>query len=192
LAAGNLNKQGGETSALLFWMERHMNIKTKKILLLRIVFALISYLLIIFSAPASKAQPPFHPQSKPMLRMDGQNDCWESTDLGLTEAQEKALEGLQRVYALEALPLRIELMSLRFELRYLVRDPNVQSELLFDRQKKISQLQAKLDDLSLSYQIKARSIFTKEQLNQLPPGFSMGTGFGTDIGIGRGVRKGIR
>jgi len=166
--------------------------KTKKIMFLGIVFPLISYLLIMFDAPASKAQPLFHPQSRPMLRMDGQNDCWESNDLGLTEAQEKALEGLQRVYASEALPLRIELMSLRFELRYLVRDPNVQSELLFDRQKKISELQAKLDDLSLSYQIKARSIFTKEQLDQLPLGFSMGTGFGTDIGIGRGVRKGIR
>ena len=166
--------------------------QTKKIIFLGIVFALISYLLIMFGAPASKAQPPFHPQSKPMLRMDGQNDCWESWDLSLTEAQEKALEGLQRVYALEALPLRIELMSLTFELRYLVRDPNVQSKLLFDRQKKISELQAKLDDLSLSYQIKARSIFTKEQLEQLPSGFSMGTRFGTDIGIGRGVRKGIR
>jgi hypothetical protein len=166
--------------------------KTQKILLIRIAFALILSILTLICIQSLKAQPPFTPQNKPMLRMDGQNDCWESTDLGLTEAQEKALEGLQRVYALEALPLRIELMFLRFELRYLVRDPNVQSELLFDRQKKISQLQAKLDDLSLSYQIKARSIFTKEQLDPLPPGFSMGTGFGTDIGIGRGARKGIR
>jgi hypothetical protein len=191
LVAGNLNKQGGETSALLFWMERHMKIKTKKILLLRIVFALICYLLIIFGAPVSKAQPPFHPQSKPMLRMDGQNDCWESADLGLTEAQGKALEGLQRVYALEALPLRIELMSLTFELRYLVRDPNVQSKLLFDRQKKISELQAKLDDLSLSYQIKARSIFTKEQLERLPPDFLMGMGTQFGIELGRGPRSGL-
>ena len=192
--AVNLKKRGGETSALLFWMEKRMNIKTKKILLLSIVFVLISCLLIIIDAQPSKAQPSFylHPQSKSILRMDGQIDCWESANLGITEAQEKVLEGLQKAYMLEASPLRIELMSLRFELRHLIRDPNVQSKLLFARQKKISELQVKLDDLSLSYQIKARSIFTKEQLEQLPSGFSMGTGFGTDIGIGRGVRKGIR
>jgi hypothetical protein len=152
--------------------------KTKKIIFLGIVFALISYLLIMFGAPASKAKPLFHPQSRHMLRMDGQNDCWESTDLGLTEAQEKALEGLQRVYALEALPLRIELMSLRFELRYLVRDPNVQSELLFDRQKKISQAQAKLDDLSLSYLRLKPVPYYKRAIDQFSR-FSMGTGFGT-------------
>jgi Spy/CpxP family protein refolding chaperone len=173
-------------------MERRMNIKTKKILLLRIVFALISYLLIIFGAPASKAKPPFHSQSKPMLRMDGQNDCWESADLGLTEAQEKALEGLQKAYMLEALPLRIELMSLRFELRYLIRDPNVQPKILLNWQKKISGLQGKLGNLSLSYKIKARSIFTREQLEQLPQDCSMETQLGSGIEVDPGTDPGGR
>jgi CheY-like chemotaxis protein len=159
-----------------------------------IIFALILFILILFGIQPSKAQPPFHPQNKPKLRMDGQDAYWKSSDLDLTEAQKKTLEGLQRAYASEALPLRMELMSLGFELRYLIRDPNVQPKILLDRQKKISELQAKLDDLSLSYQIKARSILTKEQLERLPQDYSLGMelGFGTEIGIGRRPRKGPR
>lgn len=116
--------------------------------------------------------------------MDGQDAYRESSDLDLTEAQKKILESLQQNYGSEALPLRMELMSLRLELCYLMRDPNVQSKVLFDRQKKISELQAKLDDLSLSYQIKARSLFTKEQLERLLPDSLMGieTGFGMKVG----------
>jgi hypothetical protein len=94
--------------------------------------------------------------------------------LGLTKVQKKALTSLQRTYASEALPLRIKLMSLRFELHHLIRDPNVQPKILLDWQKKISELQAKINDLSLSYQIKARSIFTKEQFAKFPLDCSLG------------------
>ena len=160
--------------------------KAPKILLLRIVFALIFDLLIVFGPQQSKAQPLFYPQSKPTLRMDGQNACWESADLGLTKVQKKALKSLQRTYASEALPLRIKLMSLRFELHYLIRDPNVQPKILLDRQKKILELQAKLNDLSLSYQIKVRSIFTKEQFAKFPQDCSLGM----EVGYGMGVMGG--
>jgi len=167
-------------------MVRGMNMKTSKILLLRIVFPLISYLLIMFGVQPSKAQPSLFPQSKPMLRLDGQNACWESADLGLTEVQKKAFKSLQRAYASEALPLRVDLTSLRFELRYLIRDRNTQSKILLDRQKKISELQAKLGDLWLSYQIKARSIFTKEQFAKFPQDCSLGM----EVGYGMGVMGG--
>jgi len=129
-----------------------------------------------------------------MLRMGGQNACWESTDSGLTEAQNKALRRFQRAYASEALPLRMELISFRFELRHMIRDANVQSKILLDRQKKISELQAKLETLSLSYLIKARSILTKEQLEQLPEDCSLGieVGFGVEIGPGTDPRRRLR
>ena len=160
----------------------------------RILLAIIVFILIIFGVQPSKAQPPFFPQNKPVLRSDSQDACWKSSDLVLTEEQKRALESLQRDYTAEAVPLRRELMSLRFEIRHLARDPNVQSKILFDRQKKISELQAKLDNLSLSFQIKARSIFTKEQLEQLPSDCLMGmeVGFEMGIGIGRGPRRGLR
>ncbi len=138
----------------------------------------------MFGVQPSKAQPTFFPQSKLMLRLDGQNACWESADLGLTKVQKKALNSLQGAYTLEAFPVRIKLMSLKFELHHLIRDPNVQPKILLDRQKKISELQAKLDDLWLLYQIKARSIFTKEQFAKLPHDCSLGmeVGYGMRVG----------
>jgi len=159
-----------------------------------IFFVLILLLLTIFYVQMSKAQPPFYPQNKPMLRSDSQDACWQSSDLALSEAQKKELENLQRAYSAEAMPLRRELISSRFELIHLIRDSNAQSNILVDRQKRISELQAKLDNLSLSYQMKARSIFTKEQLDRLPQDclLGMSTGYEMPIGIGRGPRRGIR
>jgi Spy/CpxP family protein refolding chaperone len=157
-----------------------------------ILLAIILFILIIFGVQPSKAQPPFYPQNRPMLRSDSQGACWQSSDLGLTEEQTKALEALQYGYLAEASPLRRELIPLRFELRHLIRDPNVQSKILLDRQKRISELQVKLDNLSFSFQMKARSIFTKEQLERLPEDctLGMGPGFGMDTGTRRGIWKG--
>ena len=159
-----------------------------------ILFGLLLFLFAILNVQALEAQPSFSKQNKPILRMGSQEACWQSPDLALTEEQTKALEALQHSYMAEAMPLRRELIPLRFELRHLIRDTNVQSKILFDRQKMISQLQAKLDNLSLSYQIKVRSIFTKEQLEQLPSDCLMGmeVGFEMGIGIGRGPRRGPR
>jgi len=158
-----------------------------KILIMFLIFTL-------FNVQLSKAQPSFYPQNKRTWKGDSQGACWQSSDLVLTEAQTKALGNLQCAYVAEATPLRKELMSIRFELRHLIRDPNVQSKVLFDRQKKISELQVKLDNLSLSYQLKARSILTNEQLKQLPQDCSLGMSPEYDIliGIGRGPRRGPR
>jgi len=159
-----------------------------------ILFGLFFFLLTTLNIQHSLAQPSFSKQDRAIFRMGGEGVCGQIPSL--TEEQTKALETLQQAYIAEAMPLRKDLTVLRLELGYLVRDPNVQRKVLFDRQKKISELRAKLEDLSLSYLIKARSIFTKEQLEQLPQDFSMGIGrgFGTDLGIvmGRGPRKGIR
>ena len=154
------------------------------------VTILIAFVLV--NIKVSEAQRTFPSNTKPNLRMDSQITCWGSSSFALTEAQKKEFENLQRAYSAEAMPLRRELISLRFELRYLILDPTVQAKILLDRQKKISELQGKLENLSLSYQIKARSIFTKKQLEQLPPDFSMGMGTGFGIELGRGPRSGLR
>ena len=159
-----------------------------------IFLTLILFLLTLFVIRILQAQEPFPKLNRPNLRMDSQGMRMKPPELDLTEEQTKTLETLRRTYMAEAMPMRTELMVLRFELRYLIQDPNVQPKILLDRQKKISELQAKLDDLSLSYQIKARSILTKEQLERLPQDYSlsMELGFGTEIGIGRRPRKGPR
>ena len=135
--------------------------------------------LILINIKASEAQRPFPPNTKPNSSMNSQGACWESSSFALTEAQKKALETLRHAYMAEATPIRTGLFGLKIELRHLLSDPNVQPQILFDQQRKISALQAKLEELSLSYQIKARLVFTKEQLERLPQGwvFEMGLGY---------------
>ncbi len=157
-----------------------MKIQPSRIQLFGIVFIVISILLGMFSVQHSTAQPPFHHRSKSMLKMDGQDFYRRLSQLGLTDAQRKAFKVLLQAYTSEALPLRIKLMSARFELLHLIRDPNVQPKILLDRQKKISEFQADLNCLFLSYLIKARSIMTKEQLEQLYKDYSALQGFGLE------------
>ena len=156
-----------------------------------IFFALMLFLLTLSIIRISEAQEPFPKLNRPNLRMDSQGTCWESSSLALTEAQKKALEILRHAYMAEAIPIRTGLFALKIELRHLLSDPNVQPQMLFDQQRKISALQAKLEELSLSYQVKARSVFTKEQLERLPMDWLLGkdTGYETRMGVGRGPRR---
>ena len=159
------------------------------------LIATILIAFILVNIKISDAQRTFTSDTKPNLRMDSQGTCWESTSFALTEAQKKALETLRRAYMAEAIPIRTGLFALRIELRHLLLDPNVQPQILFDQQRKISALQAKLEELSLSYQIKARSIFTKEQLEQLPQGWAFEMGLGYEIPImdtGRRPKRGLQ
>jgi hypothetical protein len=159
----------------------------------RLIFFMILAVSLLLNVRSSSAQRTFSTQSRPILKMDDQGACWQSFPLGLTEHQIKALENLQRAFIAEAMPLRREILSLRFELRHLIWGQNVPSKTLLERQKKISELQAKLDNLAFSYQMKARSMLTKEQLERFPEDCLLGTepGFGRDAGTRRGVWKGF-
>jgi hypothetical protein len=157
------------------------------------VTILIAFVLV--NIKVSEAQRTFPSNTKPHLRMDSQGTYWESSSLALTEAQKKALENLRCTYMAEAIPIRTGLFALKIELRHLFLDPNVQPQILFDQQRKISALQAKLEELSLSYQVKARSIFTKEQLERLPQGWAFEMGLGHEIvimDIGKRSKKGLQ
>jgi Spy/CpxP family protein refolding chaperone len=154
-------------------------------------FLFIFVLLWIQPSEAQKSSPPW---DKPVWEADGQGSGWQSSSLNLTETQKKALETFRCMYAAEAIPMRMSLFALKIELRHLLSYPNVQPQMFFDQQRKISALQAKLEELSLSYQIKARSLFTKEQLERLPQGWVFEIGLGNDIfimGIGKRSKKAL-
>ena len=156
---------------------------------------LILSLLALFAIKMSVAQERSPKLDKPRLRMDSQGTCWESSSFALTGEQKKTLETLRRAYMAEAIPIRTGLFALKIDLRHLLSDPNIQPQILFDQQRKISALQAKLEELSLSYQVKARSIFTKEQLERLPQGWAFEIGLGYEIPImdtGRRSKKGLQ
>ncbi len=118
--------------------------------------------------------------------------CRIDPSITFTEEQTKELENLQRAFLEEAKPLWSELRDLRLELRFAVPDPQVQPQVLLNKQRRMSAIQAKFENLRLSYLLKARSIFTQEQLERFPADcpLKMGTGYGMGRGTGRGPQKG--
>ena len=159
-----------------------------------IVIAVMLFLLTLFIFKISQAQEAIPKLNRPNLRMDSRGTCWESSSLALTEAQKKALETLQRAYQEELAPKYRELMTLRLELQCYVLDKSIKPQDLMERHKKLLSFQTDLETLSFSYQMEARSILTKEQLDRLPQDclLEMGIGYGTGMGIGRGPRRGPR
>ena len=138
----------------------------------------------------SEAQNSSIPRDKPVLAADGREPNQQSSSLNLTEAQKKSLEDLRFMHVKETIPLRADLFALKIELRQLLSDPRTQPQMLFRQQKKISALQAKLEELSLSHQVKARSLFTKEQLERLPKGWTSKMGFANETrGMDRLYRR---
>ena len=116
-------------------------------------------------------------------------------ELDLTEEQAKTLENFRNAYMVEAMPMRTELLALKINMRYLLSDPNARPQILFNHQRKISALQARLEELSLFYQVKARSVFTKEQLGRLPQGWAFEMGLEYEIPVmdtGRRYKRGLR
>jgi hypothetical protein len=142
--------------------------------------------------PISEAQQTKVPPITPFLQSTLKGSCPKDPSITFTEAQTEELENLQRAYLEEAQPLWGEMRDLRLELRFAVSDPQVQPQALFDKQRKFSALQAKLENLHFSYQVKVRSIFTKDQLERFPPDcpLKMRTSYGMGRGAGKTFRKG--
>lgn len=159
-----------------------------------IFIILILSLLTLLTIQFPEAQERFPKMDKSSLRMDTRERCWKSSSLGLTEEQIGSLESLQRAYQAEVTPKYKELMTLRIELQCYVSDKNIKPQDIMERHKKLLALQTELETLSFSYQMKARSILTREQLDRLPQDclLDMGTGYGTGVGIGKGPRRGYR
>ena len=159
-----------------------------------IFITLMLFLVTLFIIQMSEAQERFPKLDRPSVRMDTQGRCWKSPSFGLTEEQIRALESLQRAYQEEAEPKYRKLMTLRLELQCYVLDKSIKPQEIMERHKKLLSLQRELETLSFSYQMKARSILTKEQLDRLPQDclLEMGIGYGTGMGISRGPRRGAR
>jgi hypothetical protein len=142
----------------------------------------------------SEAQQPKAPPISPFSQTQLKGACRKDPSITFSEAQTKELEKLQRAYLEEAKPLWSEMRDLRLELRFAVSDPQVKPQALLDKQRKFSGLQARLENLLFSYQVKARAIFTKEQFERFPADcpIKLGTGYGLGRGLGRGPQKKIR
>ncbi|MBM4350657.1 MAG: hypothetical protein FJ106_12325 [Deltaproteobacteria bacterium] len=151
--------------------------------------ALILFLLTPFITQISTAQDSPPKMDRRNLQRDNQKVCSESLFPSLTEDQKKELENLRRAYMAETGPIRTVLFTLKVQLRHLMMDSGVPPGILFDHQRKISALQVKLEELTLSYQVKARSVFRKEQLQQLPKGWAFEIGLTHEIPVREIDRK---
>lgn len=142
----------------------------------------------------SEAQPPFIPPRNHLPQTQLKGSCRKDPSITFSEEQAKQFESLQRAFLEEAKPLLSELRDLRLELRFAVSDPQAQSQVLLDKQRRTSSIQVKLENLRFSYLVKARSIFTKAQLERFPPDcpLKMGTGYEKGYGIGRGLGRGLQ
>ena len=143
---------------------------------------------------AAEAQPSKVPMGRSFSETQPKGACRIDPFNTFTEEQTKELENLRRAYLEKAKPLWGQMRDLRLELRFAVSDPQGQPQALLDKQRKYSALQARLENLLFSYQVKARAIFTKEQLERFPADcpLKMGIGYGAGRGLGKGLQKGIR
>ncbi len=142
---------------------------------------------------AAEAQPSKVPMGRSFSETQPKGACRIDPSISFTEEQTKEFENLQCAFLEEAKPLWGEMRDWRIELRFAVSDPQVPPQALLDKQRKFSALQARLENLLFSYQVKARAIFTKEQLERFPAGcpLKMGLEYGVKKGMGRGPQKGI-
>ncbi len=161
-----------------------------------IIFGLLASLFSLNGAVHDTFRSPaaLYSAGEPASTSPSEGRLSKNPSITFSEEQTKELDTLQRAFVEEAKPLWSELRDLRLELRFAVSDPQIQSQVLLDKQRKMSAIQAKLENLRFSYLIKARSVFTKEQLERFPPDcpLKMGTGYGVGRGLGRGFQKGIR
>ncbi len=140
----------------------------------------------------SGAQPRFSPPGDPDPQAQQKRSCRKDPSITFSEDQVKKFESLQRAYLEEVKPLLSELSNLRLELRFTVWKPQAPHQDFLEKQMKMFKIQARIDNLKFSYLIKARSIFTRDQLERFPPDcpLKMGIEYGVGRGIGRGLRKG--
>ncbi len=156
------------------------------------IILIVLALLIAFGRYAV-AQRPMGPPSQVISK----GHCLKDPSIIFTEEQTEKFENLKAAYSAEIKPLLSDLRNLRMELHYPISDSqaSVKSEVLLDKQRKVSAIQAKLENLSFSYRVQARALFTKEELERFPADCPLkierGFGIGKRTG-GWGFRKGTR
>jgi Spy/CpxP family protein refolding chaperone len=93
---------------------------------------------------------------------------WAS-QLNLTPDQCARIQELRESYLRDTLPWRNELIVKRFDLRDLLRNPQADPKVILDKQREISDLEAKIQERGLLLHLEMRKVLTPEQIKVLPP-----------------------
>ena len=110
--------------------------------------------------------------------------------LNLSEDQLARLRGLRETYLQDTLGWRNERLVKRYQLRNRLRDPEAEPAKILAKQREISELEAKIQERTVLFQLEAREILTPEQIQLLPRDWG-GEGFEHHRMMpGRGPRMG--
>lgn len=113
---------------------------------------------------------------------------WASR-LHLTEGQMARIQGMRESYLKDTLVWRNELVVKRFDLRDLLRDPQADSNAILGKQREISELESKIQERAILYQVEIRKVLTPEQIQLLPSGAGWMYGPPMMPGRGRGMGR---
>jgi len=80
-------------------------------------------------------------------------------------------------------------MNLRYELHALLDHSKPDTRMILERQNQFSDIQKKMDEISIQHLLKARALFTPDQLSRLPAGCNLGFNYGLGMGWGQGMRQ---
>jgi Spy/CpxP family protein refolding chaperone len=149
-----------------------------------IIFSLI----ILLSVPPAFAQRTGAPGGRNFPVSD--SPCWTKAYLEARPEQMQALDELHRVFYKEIWSLRNQYFTEHYELRALLSSPKADAKMVLSKQNNLSTIQKKIDEVSMQYFLKARSVFTPEQLSILPPDCRLGFNYGQGMGWGRGIGPG--
>ena len=114
-----------------------------------------------------------------------QAPCWTKPYLQATPEQLNSLASLHHSFYREISALRNQYLNLYYEIRARIDHPQPDVKMIFEKQKEFSEIKKKMDNLSIQYLLKAKALFTPEQVANLPWGCNLGFNYGQGMGWGR-------
>jgi Spy/CpxP family protein refolding chaperone len=148
------------------------------------------YLLLIPSLAFSQGGPGYRGGRGMMGPMQ---PSWEelAKELNLSPDQVANLQQLRESFFQDTLPWRNELVIKRFDLQDLLRQPQANPNQVLSKQREVSELESKIQERMVLYQLEMRKVLTPEQLNLLPPGIGY-PGYGRHRMMMRGFGQGMK
>jgi Spy/CpxP family protein refolding chaperone len=90
-------------------------------------------------------------------------------DLNLTEDQIASLQNLRQGFLRDTLPWRDDLVIKRMDLQDLLRQPQTDSNQVLSKHREVSELESKIQERVVIYQLEVRKGVYPEQIRLLPP-----------------------
>jgi len=98
-------------------------------------------------------------------------------ELNLTDEQVSSLKDLREAFMRDTLEWRNDLAIKRLDLQDLMRQPQADPNQILNRQREVSDLESKIQERMVLFQLGIRKVLTPEQIKLLPPGWGF-SGFG--------------